>query len=167
MESRFSIFFILTRALQLLIAITFTTLPCVIFFGNFQGFENSSRVAPTLMASVIALPLVYLMLNGFRFEKIKMTEYNMEILNLLNREKKLYPYDQIKQVTLSAFKIEGAMDNRSIWGGRRRDINYHEQVDIDTKDGETITFSSDDYSNYKELYDFINARKLSLSKESK
>ncbi len=167
MESRFTIFFLLTRSLLLLIPGSLFCIPFYILFGNFKGYEKEPTVTPALICAAIVFPLAWLTIRNFIFIRIKLTEADIEIISVLRKSKVIYTYSEVEKIDLKAYKIEGATRGPYAggWGSNQRDINYEEQVTVCFKDGYEFIIAADVYSNYNQLYEFIKSRKIALHQE--
>lgn len=159
MESRFTTFFVLTRAAMLLVAFVFICIPFYIYFGKFDGYEKEPRLFPSLVAAAILFPFVYLTLKNSLLVKIKLLPIGILVLDILRLRQRTYAYSDVEKIDLKAYRIDGY--RRTGWR-TTRDINYDERIAVHFKNGHILLIPAETYSNYKELYLFINERKEAL-----
>ncbi len=156
MNSRFTIFFILTRTLLMLVPLGLLPLPFFIFFNNDYKYEDEPHLAPAIIAALIIFPFVFLMVKNYKIIRIKLDDTTIDIINVVRLQRMRYNYSDVKKIDLHKHKIEGYQQYES---SKTEDINYVTFTTICFKDGFELEMASDVYTNYREMIAYIESHK--------
>jgi hypothetical protein len=130
-------------------------LPFIIYFNQDPKFEEEPKLVPALIAAAIVFPFVYLMMRNYDVIRLSFDEVGITVSNVFGAPQNRYSYSDVAKIDFSTHKIEGVVSR----GGRTRDINYVSFITICLKDGDTIELSSDVYSNYEQMIEYIESHK--------
>ncbi len=155
MQSRFTVFFILTRSLLQIVPISFLLLPFFILFNNDPKFKNEPKVLPAVVVAAIVIPLAIVVLKNSSIVKLKFDTKGIYMTNLVRNKTLKYRYSDIDRIEFRINRTQG-YTNRF---GVSRDIHDSPIANIYFSDGFEFTLTTDTYSNCQEMIDYIESRK--------